>query len=76
MCDLCDESEDGSMQSCQDCGVLICFDVESDDDVVQRAYVTQSGDLFCHHCGVQHDINEEANDDIQQEIAMDEGGIP
>lgn len=59
MCYLCDESESG-YASCQDCGRMICFDNESNDiDVVDRAYVTASGDLFCHRCGSQHDQREE-----------------
>lgn len=59
MCELCDESEDGIV-SCQDCGRTICFDNEpSNIDVVDRAYVTSSGDLFCRRCGSQHDRSEE-----------------
>jgi len=46
MCDMCDENE-GDFESCQDCGKLICFDVEVGDDVLRPAYVTSSGDLFC-----------------------------
>jgi hypothetical protein len=64
MCDLCDESETGEMQSCQDCGRLICFDVENGDDVCAPAYVTCSGDLYCDRYGTAHDI---AADDSSQE---------
>lgn len=60
MCELCDESEDG-LAYCQDCGRLICFDNEpSSIDVVDQAYVTASGDLFCLRCGRQYDEEEEA----------------
>lgn len=59
MCQLCDEN-DGEMESCQDCGRLICFDESSDSvDVIDRAYVTASGDLFCARCGRKHDGDEE-----------------
>lgn len=61
MCYLCEESADGSMESCQQCGRLICFDnpAGSFDDVCSRAYVTNSGDLYCERCGAQHDRAEE-----------------
>lgn len=59
MCDLCDQNN-GEMESCQDCGRLICFDVKADSvDVIDRAYVTQSGDLFCTRCGSKYDQAEE-----------------
>lgn len=58
MCSICDENN-GEMAGCQDCGRLICFDVESSDDVVARAYVTASGDLFCARCGRAYDEAEE-----------------
>ncbi len=48
------------MQSCQDCGRLICFDEKPDSvDVIDRAYVTASGDLFCARCGSKYDAAEE-----------------
>ena len=47
------------MESCQNCGALICFDVESGDDVMRKAYVTASGDLYCVDCGRRHDRDEE-----------------
>lgn len=50
MCWLCNNN-DGELQGCQDCGRLICFDVEAVDDTVRRAFVTSSGDLFCDLCG-------------------------
>jgi hypothetical protein len=60
MCELCDESEDGLVY-CQDCGRLICFDNEPNNvDVVDQAYVTASGDLFCRRCGSQYDEDEES----------------
>ena len=58
MCDLCDE-HDGEMVSCQDCGCLICFDAEEEDDVVRKAYITAGGDLFCSACGRGQDEDEE-----------------
>jgi hypothetical protein len=47
--ELCDEN--GEAQSCQQCGCLICFDVQYGDDVERPAYVTSSGDLYCDRCG-------------------------
>jgi len=58
MCDMCDENG-GDFESCQDCGKLICFDVEVGDDVLRPAYVTSSGDLFCDRCGSRYDAEEE-----------------
>lgn len=72
MCDLCEESESGEMQSCQDCGCLICFDVENDDDIIRRAYVTQSGDLFCRRCGSAHDRSEESREDEYADYLLEE----
>lgn len=52
MCkELCDLRPDGTMSRCQDCGLLICFDVENGDDVIRPAYVTEDGDVFCDQCG-------------------------
>lgn len=63
MCELCDEADDGLVY-CQDCGRMICFDnLPSDIDVVDQAYVTSSGDLFCRRCGRQHDEAEEEDYD-------------
>lgn len=59
MCELCDESEDGTV-CCQDCGRIICFDINVSDDVTAPAYVTASGDLFCSRCGRRIDEEEEA----------------
>jgi len=60
MCDLC-EKNGGEMESCQDCGHLICFDESPDSvDVIDRAYVTASGDLFCTRCGRKYDAAEES----------------
>jgi len=58
MCWMCDEN-DGEMIGCQDCGRLICFDVETGDDIVRPAYVTASGDVFCDIHGSQYDEAEE-----------------
>lgn len=61
MCvELCDQSETGEMQSCQDCGRLICFDVEHGDDIEAPAYVTSSGDLYCDRCGAAIDQLDES----------------
>ena len=58
MCkELCDEYEE--MQSCPDCGKLICFDTTCGDDIIRPAYVTLSGDLYCDRCGSAHDRAEE-----------------
>jgi len=68
MCDLCDEN-DGRMESCQDCGRLICFDVPANSvDVIDRAYVTASGDLFCTRCGRNYDATEEAEENDAAEF--------
>jgi len=56
MCELCDNTpENEPPPSCQDCGRLICFDIEADDDICARAYVTASGDLYCRRCGRRYD---------------------
>ncbi len=54
MCQLCEENN-GEMIACQDCGCSICFDVTSSDDVIRRAYITESGDVFCSLCGLAND---------------------
>lgn len=70
MCqELCDTSTDGSMASCPDCGRLICWDVECGDDVIQRAYVTASCDLYCEICGSAHDRAEEDEDADGEEFS-------
>jgi hypothetical protein len=43
------------MESCQDCGRLICFDQKTIDDVIAPAYITSAGDLFCSSCGSAYD---------------------
>ena len=58
MCYLCDESGDEPV-GCQDCGCLICFDIEDGDDILRPAYVTASGDLFCDRCGPEYDREED-----------------
>ncbi len=65
MCELCD-TNGGDYQGCQDCGRLICFDNQPNDvDVIDQAYVTASGDLFCQRCGVRYDrADEEYDDDL------------
>ena len=59
MCSLCDATETGEFQSCQDCGALICFDVEGGDEVLRPARVTASGDLYCDRHAREHDRAEE-----------------
>lgn len=60
MCaELCESSEDGEMVSCQDCGLLICFDCRNGDDIIRPPWVTASGDLYCDRCGMAHDEAEE-----------------
>ncbi len=73
MCkELCDA--DGEMQSCQDCGRLICFDVNAGDDIIRPAWVTSSGDLFCDRCGSVHDRAEEEEFDEpwEEELALED----
>lgn len=62
MCEMCDKNG-GEMESCQDCGAGLCYDIESQDDVFSPPYVTASGDLFCVRCGRGYDEREEAMDD-------------
>ncbi len=58
MCkELCAEFEE--MQSCPDCGKLICFDAGEVDDVIVRAAATSSGDLYCFRHAAEHDRAEE-----------------
>lgn len=65
MCDLC-EQNGGEYESCQDCGKLICFDEEpgTGGDVIDCAYVTASGDLFCTRCGSKYDRADETEEDF------------
>ena len=62
---LCDDTDE--MQSCQDCGRLICFDVKHGDDIMRPAYVTASGDLYCDRCG-----RGRAMDEAEEEADADE----
>jgi hypothetical protein len=72
VCELCEESD--GMQSCQDCGRMICFDHEGEDDICAPAYVTESGDLYCSACGRSHDRAEEDEcDDDGGDVAFLEG---
>ncbi len=72
MCQLCDESDDGSMQSCPDCGRLICFDAKGFDDIMAPAYVTASGDLYCSRCGCAHDRAEEEEEEYDYDPIPEE----
>lgn len=72
MCkELCDANEE--MQSCQDCGRLICFDVQGGDDVIRPAFVTSSGDLFCDRCGR---AIERAEEEEYDPVEYDEEDVP
>ena len=50
MCDLCRDNV-----ACQDCGIMVCYDIKGGDDLIRPAYITESGDLFCDRCGPQYD---------------------
>ena len=61
---MCEELCEGdNLSGCQNCGCLICFDVERGDDILRPAYVTASGDLFCNHCGAEEDRRDEEEAD-------------
>jgi hypothetical protein len=61
--ELCD---DDGVQSCPDCGKLICFDTKFGDDIMRPAFVTSSGDLYCDRCGKEHErAEEEEHDDFE-----------
>jgi hypothetical protein len=68
---MCEENPCKEMESCQGCGIQICFDVTEGDDIVRPAYVTASGDLYCDRCGKQHDRDEDR--EIEDESAYFEG---
>jgi hypothetical protein len=54
------ENDDNEIMYCQDCGCIIEWGLEGPgDDIVRRAYVTASGDLFCSRCGREYDEEEE-----------------
>ena len=75
MCNLCDE--ESGMQSCQDCGRLICFDVKCADDICAPAYVTSSGDVYCRRCGTRADREEERLLEEESEpLEFDDAGYP
>lgn len=58
MCELCDEN-DGGPTGCQSCGRLICWDItDAGDNVMQPAFVTSSGDLYCSKCGAEIEAHE------------------
>ena len=73
MCWMCDESEDGLEQSCQDCGRLICFDTKAEDDICAPAGASASGDLYCLSCARGHD---EAEEEEYDEYAAFDDPIP
>lgn len=55
MCrELCDNGR-GGYTTCQNCGRIICFDVENGDDIVRAAAVTSSGDLYCDQHAAMYD---------------------
>lgn len=83
MCkELCEQDETGEMQSCPDCGKLICFDVKNGDDIIRPAYVTASADLLCDLCGMAADRAEERedgwidNEDEWVDDEFDEDDVP
>lgn len=64
MCkELCDQ-ETGECQSCQDCGRLICWDHDAEDDVCARPGVTEEGDLYCSRCASRYDRMEQDEEDF------------
>ena len=56
MCDWCEQE---IQTGCQDCGRMICKDMERGDDIISPPYVTASGDLFCFRCGPDYDRDDE-----------------
>lgn len=69
MCWLCDEL--GSMPSCTDCGILICFDVKHGDDVISPARMTDDGDVLCEDCYDRYQEEEAAELDEMYGPEMD-----
>lgn len=67
MCDLCRENN-GELLGCNNCGRLICFDVEVGDDVIRPAYVTEAGDLFCNICGKEFDNEDEDSEEFWDDM--------
>lgn len=62
MCEWCEENG-GEPISCQDCGKLLCWDIEGEgDDIMGRPYVTAAGDVFCVSCGQSVDRAEEEDE--------------
>lgn len=65
MCDMC-KANGGEMIGCQDCGALICFDVEEvGDDHIRGAYVTTCGDVKCAPCGMRDDREREQAEEAE-----------
>jgi uncharacterized Zn finger protein (UPF0148 family) len=52
MCDLCKKY---GIVYCPDCGRMICWDQNGEDDISAPAYVTYAGDLVCSLCGRRAD---------------------
>jgi hypothetical protein len=50
MCDWCEAKQP---TACQDCGCLICKDIEfgDGDDYMRPLFVTTYGDVYCEPCG-------------------------
>jgi hypothetical protein len=59
------EDDDDEIMYCQDCGRMILWDCKHSDDIVRRAYVTASGDLFCDLCGREYDLEEERQSEAE-----------
>lgn len=69
MCDWCKEN-DGEPIGCQDCGVMLCWDITGFDDVLSQPYVTSYGDVYCLRCGRR---NQQAIEDMEEEEAEEYG---
>lgn len=67
MCDWCEENN-GEPDSCQNCGVLICWDIKGFDDVMSEPYVTNYGDVYCLRCGrqEQQEIDEQEEEEAEE----------
>ena len=70
MCVLC--TPKGSMLSCQECGISICFDAISLSALVIRAYMTRRNEVYCRRCGPWHDLDLAPNwpDDLETPHAV------
>ena len=51
MCEMCETG----IASCPECGKLVCWDIEHEDDVMGPAAASASGDFMCLSCAIWHD---------------------